>query len=151
MWWLIKQSKTLFKSQKSYKRWHRKKCPGSLYFTLLQMPWKPGCASVVYNHIIHKDFRLCRCRILKSNFTDIVKARLCECSVQWYHRKDIRLCRCKPLKSFSERVKKSGWMSAAFNSLVSTDFRLCRCSVAHVKYCCWIRSSCRFCSRYLEI
>ena len=118
---------------------------------VVQMLWKPGCTSLVHNHIVDKDFRLCRCRILKSNFTDVVKVRLCECSVQWYLRKDFRLCRCKPLKSFSESLKKSGWMSVALNNFVSTDFRLYRCSVAHVKYCWWITNSCRLCWCYLEI
>ena len=48
---------------------------------VVQMSWKPSCASVVYNHIVDKDFRLSRCRILKSNFTDVVKVSLCQCSV----------------------------------------------------------------------
>ena len=84
---------------------------------VVQMSGKPGCASVVYNYIVNKDFRLCSSRILKSNFTDVVKVRLWECSVQWYLRKDFRLRRCKPLKSFSERVKTSGWMGVALNNL----------------------------------
>ena len=82
---------------------------------VVQMWWKSGCVSTVYNHIVDKDFRFCRCRIkkstLKSKFTNVVKARLCECSVQWYLHKNFKLCRCKPLKSFSETLKKSGWMS----------------------------------------
>ena len=118
---------------------------------VVQMSWKPGCVSVVYNHIVDKDFSLCRCRILKSNFTDVVKVRLCECSVQWYLRKDFKLCRCKPLKSFSDSVKKSGAMSVLLNNFVSTDFRLYRYSKAHVKYCWWITNSCRLCWCYLEI
>ena len=118
---------------------------------VVQMSWKPGCAGVLYNHIVDKDFRLCRCRILNSNITDLVKVRLCECSVQWYLRKDFRLCRCKPLKSFSENLKKSGWMSVALYNFVSTDFRLYRYSVAHVKFCWWSTNSCRLCWCYLEI
>ena len=118
---------------------------------VVQMSWKPGCASVVYNHIVDKDFRLCRCRILKSNFTDVVKVRLCECSVQWYLRKDFMLCRCKPLKSLAESIKRSGWISVVLNNFVSTDFKLYRCSITHVKYCWWTTNSCRLYWCYLEI
>ena len=118
---------------------------------VMQMSGKPGCASVVYNYIVNKDFRLCISRILKSNFTNVVKVKLCECSVQRYLRKYFRLRRCKPLKSFSESVKTSGWMGVALNNFVSTNFRLYRCSAAHVKYCWWTANSCRLCWCYLEI
>ena len=32
-----------------------------------------SCANVVYNDIVDKNFRLCRCRTLKSSCTNIVK------------------------------------------------------------------------------
>ena len=58
-----------------------------------------SCANVVYNDIVDKNFRLCRCRTLKSSCTNVVKVRLRECSIQSYPCKNIRLCRCKTLKS----------------------------------------------------
>ena len=54
-----------------------------------------------------KDFRLCKCRNLKSNYANVVKVRLCECNVQ--NRivdKDFRLYRCRNLKSSYTNVVK---------------------------------------------
>ena len=56
---------------------------------VFRMSWKLRCASVAWNMSLYhrdKDFRLCKCRTLKSSCTNVVKARLCECSVQPYRR-----------------------------------------------------------------
>ena len=39
-------------------------------------------ASIVYNDIVGKDFKLRKCRTRKSCCTNVVRIRLCECSVE---------------------------------------------------------------------
>ena len=62
--------------------------------------WKSGCASVAWNMSFYhndKNFRLCKCRTLKTSCRNVVKFRLCECRTLKSSCANVvkfRLCEC---------------------------------------------------------
>ena len=61
-----------------------------LWNHIVQMQWKSGCTSVLYNDVTSKEFRLCKYRALKSSCTIGVRIRLCYCNVEWYCRQMVQ-------------------------------------------------------------
>ena len=62
-----------------------------LWNHIVQMQWKSGCTSVLYNDVASKEFRLCNYRALKSSCTIGVKIRLCYCNVEWHCRQMVQV------------------------------------------------------------
>ena len=51
---------------------------------VVRMQWNQGRANAMFNEIVGKLFRLCRCRTIKSSCKNVVRIRLCKRSTQWY-------------------------------------------------------------------
>ena len=97
---------------------------------VFRMSWKLRCASVAWNMSLYhrdKDFRLCKCRTLKSNCTKVWKPSCANGVYNHIVDKDVRLWKCRILKSNFTDVVKVRLCECSVQWYLRKDFMLCRC------------------------